>query len=205
LPHHPEIVLYHAFPSRSIIALWMLEETGLPFRIERLDLQKEEQRSPGFMKLNTMGKVPVLTCGETVITETAAICAFLADAVPERELAPPPGDPRRGTYYRWLFFGPSCLEPAITDRMMERPPASSTALGYGDYDRVLSTVRGVVQPGPYLLGQQFTAADVVLGSGLRWGMMFGGVPEEPEFRAYVDRLSARPAWQRTEAREKPAA
>ena len=81
-----------------------------------------------------MGKVPALTFGETVVTEAAAICAFLADLVPERGLAPPPGDPRRGTYYRWLFFGPSCLEPAITDRMLDRPPAPARMIGYGDFD-----------------------------------------------------------------------
>jgi glutathione S-transferase len=192
----PEIVLYHAMPSRSLIPLWMLEETGLPFRIHPISLEKGENRTAEFRKLNPMGKVPALTYGDTVVTESAAICAFLADLVPEKALAPPPGDARRGTYYRWLFFGPSCLEPAMTDRVLERPAAPSQMIGYGDLGRVMEAIAAAVQPGPYLLGQQFTAADVVLGSGLYWGTLIKGFDERADIRAYIDRLAARPAWKR---------
>jgi glutathione S-transferase len=204
LSEGPEIVLYHAMPSRSLIALWMLEETGLPFRIEQVSLERGEQKAPAFLEINPMGKVPALTFGDTVVTEAAAICAFLADLVPERGLAPPPGDPRRGTYYRWLFFGPSCLEPAITDRMLDRPPAPARMVGYGDFDSVIAVVEGAIRPGPFLLGRQFTAADLVLGSGLYWGMLVKALDPRPELQAYVDRLTARPAWKRAQGGDVPA-
>ena len=196
-----DLVLYHAAPSRSSIALWMLEEVGQPFRVELLSLQQGDQRKPDFLKLNAMGKVPTLTYGPTVVTEAAAICAFLADVFPQAGLAPPPGDPRRGPYYRWLFFGPSCLEPSMIDKMAERPPVSSSMAGWGSLDAVLDTLAQALVPGPYLLGETFSAADVVLGSGLHWGTLFKGIPERPVFRAYLDRLDARPALQRARKRD----
>jgi glutathione S-transferase len=147
-----------------------------------------------------MGKVPALKHGETVVTEAAAICTYLADEFPQAQLNVPIGDPRRGTYLKWLFFAPSCVEPAITDRAFPRKEEARRAmLGYGDFDTVMNVVAGAVEPGPYLMGDQFTAADVVLGSTLRWGMMFGLVPKRPEFVAYVGRLEQRPALQRATA------
>jgi glutathione S-transferase len=146
--------------------------------------------------------VPALKHGETVITEAAAICCYLADAFPQAGLAVPIGDPRRGTYLKWLFFGPSCIEPAVTDQAFKRaeaPPRST--LGYGDYDTVMDVLAGAVRKGPYLMGEQFTAADVVIGSGLRWGMAFKLIPERPEFTAYTARLAARPALKRAQAKD----
>ena len=191
------LTLYHASPSRSSIARWMLEEIGEPYDLHVLSLAKGEQRAPDYLAVNPMGKVPALKHGDVVITEAAAICTYLADEFPQARLNVPVGDPRRGTYLRWLFFAPSCIEPAITDRAFPRKEEPRRGmLGYGDFDTVMAVVAAAVEPGPYLIGEQFTAADVVLGSTLRWGMMFGVLPKRPEFVAYVGRLEQRPALKR---------
>jgi len=191
------LTLYHAAPSRSSIARWMLEELGESYDLHVLSLAKGEQRAPDYLAVNPMGKVPALKHGNTVITEAAAICTYLADEFPQARLNVPVGDPRRGTYLRWLFFAPSCIEPAITDRAFPRKEEPRRGmLGYGDFDTVMAVVAAAVEPGPYLMGEQFTAADVVLGSTLRWGMMFGVLPKRPEFVAYVGRLEQRPALKR---------
>jgi glutathione S-transferase len=195
-----DLTLYHAAPSRSSIVRWMLEEVGEPYDIHLLSLAKGEQRSPAYLAINPMGKVPALKHGDAIITEAAAICTYLADAFPRTKLNVPIGDPRRGPYLKWLFFGPSCIEPAITDRAFPRQePARRSALGYGDFDTVMDVVAKAVEPGPYLMGAQFTAADVVVGSTIRWGMMFNLLPVRPEFKAYVARLEQRPALQRAMA------
>jgi glutathione S-transferase len=191
------LTLFHASPSRSSIARWMLEEIGEPYDLHVLSLAKGEQRAPDYLAVNPMGKVPALKHGDTVITEAAAICTYLADEFPQARLNVPVGDPRRGTYLKWLFFAPSCIEPAITDRAFPRKEEPRRGmLGYGDFDTVMAVVAAAVEPGPYLMGEQFTAADVVLGSTLRWGMMFGILPKRPEFVAYVGRLEQRPALKR---------
>ena len=191
------LTLYHAAPSRSSIARWMLEELGEPYDLHVLSLANGEQRAPDYLAVNPMGKVPTLKHGDTVITEAAAICTYLADEFPQARLNVPVGDPRRGAYLRWLFFAPSCIEPAITDRAFPRKEEPRRGmLGYGDFDTVMAVVAAAVEPGPYLMGEQFTAADVVLGSTLRWGMMFGVLPKRPEFVAYVGRLEQRPALKR---------
>jgi glutathione S-transferase len=144
-----------------------------------------------------MGKVPALKHGDVVVTEAAAICTYLADEFPQARLNVPVGDPRRGPYLKWLFFGPGCIEPAITDRAFPRQEeARRGMLGYGDFDTVMEVAAKAVEPGPYLLGEQFTAADVIVGSTIRWGMTFGLLPKRPEFVAYVGRLEQRPALQR---------
>ena len=177
-----KLTLYHAAPSRSSITRWMLEEIGEPYDIHLLSLNKGDNRAPEFLAVNPMGKVPALKHGDVVITEAAAICAYLADEFPRAKLNVPVGDPRRGVYLKWLFFGPSCIEPAIIDRAAPRKEeARRGMLGYGDFDTVMDVVAKAVSKGPYLLGEQFTAADVVIGSGLRWGMLFKLLPERPEF------------------------
>ncbi len=201
----PALVLYHAAPSRSSIVRWLLEEIGEPYEIRLLRLSAGEHKRPEYLALNPMGKVPTLVHDGVVITETAAICCYLADAFPKAGLSVPIGDPRRGPYLKWLFFGPSCVEPAMIDRMFERPDAPSGPAGWGGYDIVLDVLSQGVQPGPYLLGEQFTAADVVIGAGLRWGMAFKGLPERPEYVAYANRLSERPALQRATALDKELA
>jgi glutathione S-transferase len=194
------LTLYHAAPSRSSIARWMLEELGEPYDLHLLSLANGEQRASDYLAVNPMGKVPALKHGDAVITEAAAICTYLADEFPRARLNVPVGDPRRGTYLKWLFFAPSCIEPAITDRAFPRKEEPRRGmLGYGDFDTVMTVVAAAVEPGPYLMGEQFTAADVVLGSTLRWGMMFGLLPKRPEFVAYVSRLEQRPALKRAVA------
>jgi glutathione S-transferase len=200
------LTLYHAAPSRSSIVHWMLEEVGEPYDLHVLSLQAGENRTPQYLAINPMGKVPALRHGDVVITEAAAICTYLADAFPRRKLNIPIGDPRRGIYLKWLFFGPSCLEPAIQDRAFPRKePAPRTAMGYGEYDTVMDVLAQAVDPGPYLMGEQFTAADVVIGSGLRWGMGFKMLPQRPEFVAYTGRLAERSALQRAESKDQQLA
>ena len=196
----PKLKLYHAVPSRASTAHWMLEEIGEPYEIELLDLKAGDQRKPEYLALNPMGKVPTLVDGSLIVSEVSAICCYLADAYPKASLAPPIGDARRGAYLKWLFFGPSCVEPAITDRAFPRAEQPRRGmLGHGDFDTVMDVVAKAVANGPYLMGEQFTAADVVIGSGLRWGMMFNLLPKRAEFVDYVQRLEKRPALQRATA------
>ena len=201
-----KLTLYHAAPSRSSIIRWMLEEIGEPYEVQLLSLSKGDNRAPDYLAVNPMGKVPALRHGDAVITEAAAICAYLADEFPRVKLNVPIGDPRRGPYLKWLFFGPSCIEPAMMDRAFPRKEeARRAALGYGDFDTVIKVVADAVARGPYILGEQFTAADVVIGSTLRFGMLFKLLPEQPEFTAYTGRLAQRPSLQRAEAKDKELA
>ena len=192
-----DLTLYHAAPSRSSVVRWMLEELGEPYDLVLLSLAKEDQRKPEYLAINPMGKVPALTHGDAVVTEVAAICTYLADEFPHARLNIPVGDPRRGPYLKWLFFSPTCIEAAVLDKAAPRKETPRRGMvGYGDFDTVMDVVGKGVAGGPYLMGDQFTAADVVVGSMLRWGMMFNLLPERPEFRAYVDRLEQRAALQR---------
>jgi glutathione S-transferase len=201
-----KLMLYHAAPSRSSITRWMLEEIGEPYDIHLLNLAKGDNRAPEYLAVNPMGKVPALKHGDVVITEAAAICTYLADEFPRAKLNVPIGDPRRGVYLKWLFFGPSCIEAAIMDRAFPRKEeARRGALGYGDFETVMDVTAKAVVKGPYLMGEQFTAADVVVGSTLRWGTMFKMLPERSEFTAYIGRLAARPALQRAEAQDRELA
>ncbi len=199
----PRLTLYHATPSRSSTALWMLEEVGEPFAIELLNLKTGEQHKPEYLAINPMGKVPTLVDGKTVVSESSAICCYLADAYPAAGLAPAIDDPARGPYLKWLFYAPSCVEPAIIDKALNRPAAPRSTAGWADYDTVVSVLREATgKASPYLLGGKFTAADVVIGSALRWGMQFKLLPELPEMVGYVERLKQRPALQRQLARDK---
>jgi glutathione S-transferase len=202
-----KLTLYHAAPSRSSIVHWMLEELGEPYDVHLLSFANGDNRTPDYLAVNPMGKVPALKHGDTVITEASAICTYLADEFPRAKLNIPVGDPRRGVYLKWLFFGPSCIEPAIMDRAFPRKEeARRAALGYGDFDTVIDVVaKAVSGKGPYIMGEQFTAADVVIGSTLRWGVIFKLLPERPEFLAYTARLAERPALQRSEAKDKELA
>ena len=201
-----KLTLYHASPSRSSIVLWMLEELGEPYDIHLLSLTQGENRAPAYLAINPMGKVPAIRHGDAIITEAAAICTYLADEFPAAKLNVPVGSPRRGLYLKWLFFGPSCMEPAVIDRAAPRKEeARRGMLGYGDFDTTMNTVAAAITPGPWLMGEQFTAADVIVGANIRWGMMFKMIPERPEFTAYAGRIAARPAAQRAEAKDKELA
>jgi len=199
----PALTLYHAAPSRSSIALWMLEEVGAPYDVKLLKLSAGDNLKPEYLAVNPMGKVPALRHGDAVVTEVAAICTYLADEFPANKLNVPVGTPRRGVYLKWLFFGPSVIEPAMTDRAFPRKESPrASAVGWRDFDTVLDIVAKALTPGPYLMGEQFTAADVVIGSGLRYGMMFKLIPERKEFADYVARFAARPAAKRAEAKDR---
>src|SRR5262252_6187273 len=202
----PKLTLFHAAPSRSSIVHWMLEEVGEPYDIHLVSFKKGENLKPEYLAVNAMGKVPALRHGDTVITENGAICAYLADEFPRAKLNVPVGNPLRGVYLKWMFFGPSCIEPAMMDKAFPRKEeARRQALGYGDFDTVMDVVTKAVAKGPHILGKQFTAADVVIGSGLRFGMMFKLLPERPEFTAYVARLAQRPALKRADEKDKELA
>ncbi len=198
-----DLTLYHASPSRSSIVLWMLEELGQPYDVKLIKLSEGDNLKPDFLAVNPMGKVPALDHKGTVITEAAAICTYLADEFPQAKLNVPVGTPRRGLYLKWLFFGPGCFEPAVIDRAAPRKEeARRGMLGYGTFETTMDTVAKAVAQGPWLMGDQFTAADVIIGANIRWGTMFKLVPERPEFSAYAARIAARPAAQRAEAKDK---
>ena len=198
-----DLLLYHAAPSRSSVVRWMLEEVGEPYDVHLLSLKNGDQRKPEYLAINPQGKVPALRHKGVVTTEVAAICAYLADEFPKAKLAIPAGDPKRGPYLTWLFMGPSAIEPAMMDKAFPRMSAPpGTAIGYRDLDQVLDVVERAVSKGPYLMGEQFTAADVVIGAGLRWGMLFKMIPEREALKAYVARLSQRPALQRADEKDK---
>jgi glutathione S-transferase len=198
-----ELALYHAAPSRSSVVLWMLEEVGQPYDVKVIKLSEGDNLKPDYLAINPMGKVPVLKHRGTVITEVAAICTYLADEFPQAKLCVPIGTPQRGVYLKWLFFGPGCLEPAVIDRAAPRKePARRGMLGYGDFDTTMNVVAKAVEKGPWLMGEQFTAADVVIGANVRWGMMFKMLPERKEFLDYAARIAARPAARRAEAKDK---
>jgi glutathione S-transferase len=201
----PKLKLYHAYPSRSSIARWMLEEVGEPYEIELLDLKEGDQHKPSYLAINPMGKVPTLKDGDVIVTEVAAICCYLADAYPTAKLAPSIRDARRGPYLKWLFFAPSCIEPAIIDKALDRPSPPRSTAGWADYDTVLDVLKVAVAKTPYLLGEQFTAADLVVGAAIRWGLKFKLLPELPEFVAYAERLGERPALQRQIAKDEALA
>jgi glutathione S-transferase len=197
-----DLTLYHVAPSRSSVALWMLEEIGEPYDIHLLSMNKGTNREAPYLAINPMGKVPALRHGNTVITECAAICTYLADAFPNAGLNIPIDHPQRGPYLKWLFFGPGVLESAVMDRAFPRAgEVRRSALGYGDFDTTMDVVAKAVTPGPFLMGDRFTAADVVVGSNLRWGTMFKMIPERKEFSDYVARFVDRPAAKRAQAKD----
>ena len=188
-----ELVLYTNPMSRGRIARWMLEEVGAPYRTVVLDYGTTMQTAE-YLAINPMGKVPAITHGGVVVTESAAICAYLADAFPEARMAPPPG-PARAAYYRWLFYAAGPVEAAITDKSLGVvvTPEKEAMVGYRNLDAVVAALETAVQDGPYICGEQFTAADVYVGAQISWGMMFGSLPRTPVFEAYSARLHARPA------------
>lgn len=195
-----DLILYYNPMSRARIVHWMLEEVGAPYRLELLRFDQGENKKPGFLALNPMGKLPTLVHRNVVVTESAAICTYLADAFPAAKLAPANDEPARGTYLRWMFFGAGCVEPATLDRMFSRPPAERTAaVGYGTYAQTIAALEGAVTPGPYILGDRFTAADVYIGSQIRFGLMMKSIDPSAVFEAYLARLAARPAYRRADS------
>ena len=193
-----ELTLYTNPMSRGRIAHWMLEETGQPYRTVWLDFGAD-MNEPGYRALNPMGKVPTIVHRGTVVTECAAICAYLADAFPEAGLAPPQTE--RGAYYRWLFFCAGPMEAAVTNKALgvEVSDERKRMVGYGDYGRVLDTLEAALSGSDYIAGDRFTAADVYVGAQIGFGLRFGSIEERPAFRAYWDRVADRPAAVRANA------
>ncbi|PBS13032.1 glutathione S-transferase [Lysobacteraceae bacterium NML93-0792] len=187
--------------SRGRIARWMLEEVGCPYRVELLGYG-DTMKSDAFLALNPMGKVPTLVHRGAVVTEAAAICAYLAEAFPDAGLRPEDTPQARAAYLRWLFFAAGPLEAAVTAKSLGllAPAERAQMVGYGSFEQAIDTLeRAVGGAAPWITGARFTAADVYVGAQVIWGQMFKSIPERPVFLDYVERLQARPAWQRANA------
>lgn len=192
-----DLILYTNPQSRGRTARFMLEELGVPYETVILDYEGA-MKTPEYLAINPMGKVPALRHGDQVVTETAAICAYLADAFPEAGLAPPPG--RRGAYYRWLFFGAGPVEAAIMDRYRKLDPNAEEQrmVGYGTFERTIAALDAAVSASPWLAGDTFSAADVYAGSQIDWPMQFGMLEPTPALTDYITRLRARPGYVRAQ-------
>jgi glutathione S-transferase len=192
------LTLYTNPQSRGRIARWMCEEVkeaaGIDYDTVILDYQTT-MKAPDYLAINPMGKVPAIVHDGTVVTEAAAICAYLGDAFPTAGLAPDSGDPARGPYYRWLFFAAGPLEQAVVNRALgvTQDADRSRMVGYGSYDAAVHALDGWFAAHDYVCGGRFTAADVYVGSAVGWGMMFGTIPKRPAFEAYAARVLTRPA------------
>ncbi len=195
-----ELVFYTNPQSRGRIVRWMLEEVGAPYETRVLGYA-DTMKGDEYLAINPMGKVPAIVHGGKVVTECAAICAYLADAFPEACLAPRPDE--RADYYRWLFFAAGPVEQAVTNRFAKFDPSSEQerAFGYGNYERTIDVLEHAVSAYPYVTGDRFTAADVYVGSAIGWGTMFGTIPRCEAFSDYFARLSAREAYQRGWAKD----
>src|SRR6267154_1388300 len=196
-----KVTLYHSPNTRSSGALTLLEELGVPYELHVLNMKAGEQREPKYLAVNPMGKVPTLKHGDALITEQVAIFLYLADLFPEAKLAPPIGDPLRGPYLRWMIFYAACFEPAVIDGATHRDPAPQPMSPYGDFETMFRTLTDQLAKGPYVLGERFSAADVLWGGALTWTTMFKLVPELPVITSYVQRAGARPAVARVKVKD----
>jgi glutathione S-transferase len=192
-----ELVFYTHPMSRGRIARWMLEEVGQPYRTEIMDYATT-LKAPAYLAINPMGKIPAIRHGEAVVTEAAAICAYLADAFPDAGLAPPLGDEARAPYFRWLFFAAGPVESVVITKALglEVKPEQKRMVGWGDAADTLNALEGAVSGRDYITGKAFSAADVYVCAQLGWGMQFGSIEKRPAFEAYVARLNQRPAYLR---------
>ena len=195
-----ELVLYTNPMSRGRIVRWMLEEVGQPYRTEIIEYGPS-MKAQTYKAINPMGKVPAIQHNGQVVTECAAICAYLADAFPAAGLAPAVSGALRAPYYRWLFFAAGPVEAAVTNKAMkfEVPEGRQGMAGYGSFELTMQTLQSAVSGREYLVGDRFSAADLYLGSQIGWGMMFGTIEKHAAFEDYFGRLSARPAYIRARA------
>jgi glutathione S-transferase len=195
----PMMKLYWSPRSRSFSSLWLMEETGQPYERVLTDISTGAQKTPEFLKVNPMGKVPALSDGDATLAEAAAICAYVTERYPQAKLAPPPGDPLRAKYLYWLFFAPGCLEPAMV-QVATKIEMNPVAAGWGDAQRVFDVLDAALSKGPWILGESFSAADIAIGSGLNFAVrLFKMVPARTSFDRYIDACAARPAFQRAAA------
>ena len=193
------IVLHHHPYSRAATVVWMLEEVGVPYELRFVDILKGAQKAPDFLALNPMGKLPTLVDGDLVVTETAAIGLYLADRYAAGRLAPALDDPARGTYLRWSLFAPSVVEPGAMAKLQGWDFKPGQA-GWGSYESMITAMESAVAGREYLLGDRFTMADVVFGATLRYMLRFKMMEPTPTLAAYAERLGARPALVRADAR-----
>lgn len=192
-----DLLLYHAVPSRSMTIHWLLEELGEPYEIKLLSLEAEEHKTPEYLAINPMGRVPTLVHDDQVVTETAAICAYLADAFPDANLGVPFDSPLRGSYYRWLFFAPVSAEPAILWRALGDVKTEVDYQPFATVGEIANTLRSAVAGKEFVVGDHFTVADIMIGTTIMWGTQLMPVlPPHPELVAYWERLERRPAWRR---------
>jgi len=193
------LVLYHHPYSRAAGVVWMLEELGVDYELRFVDLLSGAHKAPELIALNPMGKLPILTDGDQVVTEVAAIGLYLADRYALGRLAPKLDDPQRGTYLRWALFAPSVIEPGAIAKM-NHWEAKASQVGWGTYESMLDGIEFALRDRQYLLGDSFSMADVIFGGTVRFMLRFKMIEPRPVFTAYDERLSARPALQRADAR-----
>lgn len=190
---------FHAPHSRSGAVRVLLEELGAPYTLNVVNMKAGEQLEPAYRAINPMGKVPAIRHGGAVVTEQVAIFIYLADRFPGAGLAPALDDPLRGPYLRWIAFYGSSFEPAAVDKALKREPGMRAMSPYGEFDTVIATLAGQMATGPWLLGERFTAADILWGTALRWMTSFGLVEKTPAIEAYLARFGERPLVQKADA------
>ncbi|HEX7409526.1 MAG TPA: glutathione S-transferase family protein [Candidatus Binatia bacterium] len=198
--------LYHAAQTRSVRPRWLLEEIGAPYTLVRLDMSKGEHKSPEYMKIHPHGAVPALVDGDLTLFESAAICAYLADKFPEKHMAPAVGTPARGLYYQWMFYTMATLEPPVIEVVLHtvmlpeaQRSAAAAEAGRTKFAQVAQVLEQALAGKSFILGDQFSVADVMVGSTLGWAQMMGILSGHPVLEAYVGRLATRPAFQRAQA------
>jgi glutathione S-transferase len=196
-----KLTFYHSPNTRSSGALVLLEELAADYELRVINMKAGEQRAPAYLAVNPMGKVPAVMHGDALVTEQVAIFLYLADLFPRAQLAPALDDPLRGPYLRWLVYYAAAFEPAIVDRAMEREQAPLAMSPYGDYETMLRTLTDRLAQGRFILGERFSAADILWGTALGWTTMFKLVPETPVIMEYVERINARPSVAQVKARD----
>lgn len=194
-------VLFHSPQTRSTSSVMLLEELGVPYELKVLNMKAGEQRRRDYLEVNPLGKVPALLHGDTLVTEQAAIFIYLADRFPEAGLAPAFDDPRRGAYLRWMVYYGSCFEPAVLDRALKREPLPADTSPYGEFDAMLNNVTAQLAQGPYLLGDTFSAADILWGYAFSWTTTFGAVESTDAIDRYVRRIAGRRAYREVAERD----
>lgn len=200
----PDLVLYHSVPSRSMTIHWLLEELGEPFELRLLDMSRDEHKTPEYLAINPMGRVPTLLHGDVVVTETAAICAYIADAFPNANLGVPVDSQARAAYYRWLFFAPVSAEPSILWRSMGDAVSGVEYKPFAEVEDIANTLRIALAGKEFIVNDHFTVADIMIGSTIMWGTQLMPVlPDYPELTEYWARLSQRPAWRRAFEKDQP--
>lgn len=195
------ITLYYSPQTRATGTRVLLEELGAPYDLHVLNMKAGEQRQPGYLAVNPLGKVPAIRHGDALVTEQVAIYIYLADLFPAAGLTPALDDPMRGPYLRWIAYYGASFEPAVIDKFMKHDPAPVTQSPYADYDSMLGALEAQLAKGPYLFGDRITAADILWGVAFSWTMMFGIVPKNDVFVRYAERIASRPAFQRITAED----